>query len=89
MRNTEPEKGEASDSFKRACVNWGIGRELYTSPFIFIPAKYANIQGNKCSDKFAVEKIAIKDKKIVGLAIINTSLKREKQSEKRCFVWQA
>lgn len=35
--NTEKEKGEASDSFKRAGFNWGIGRELYTSPFIFIP----------------------------------------------------
>lgn len=34
--NTEKEKGEASDSFKRACVNWGIGRELYTAPFIKI-----------------------------------------------------
>lgn len=34
--NTEKEKGQASDSFKRACVNWGIGRELYTSPFIWI-----------------------------------------------------
>ena len=34
--NTEAEKGHASDSFKRACVNWGIGRELYTSPFIWI-----------------------------------------------------
>lgn len=34
--NTEPEKGEASDSFKRACVNWGIGRELYTAPFIYL-----------------------------------------------------
>ena len=33
---TEKEKGEASDSFKRACVNWGIGRELYTAPLIFI-----------------------------------------------------
>ena len=33
---TEKEKGLASDSFKRACVNWGIGRELYTAPFIFI-----------------------------------------------------
>lgn len=31
---TSGEKGEASDSFKRACVNWGIGRELYTAPFI-------------------------------------------------------
>lgn len=30
--NTEKEKGESSDSFKRACVNWGIGRELYTAP---------------------------------------------------------
>ena len=34
---TEREKGESSDSFKRACVCWGIGRELYTSPFIWIP----------------------------------------------------
>ena len=32
--NTEKEKGESSDSFKRACVNWGIGRELYTAPVI-------------------------------------------------------
>lgn len=34
--NTEAEKGQASDSFKRACVNWGIGRELYTAPRIAI-----------------------------------------------------
>lgn len=33
---TEAEKGIASDSFKRSCVNWGIGRELYTAPFIWI-----------------------------------------------------
>ena len=42
---TEKEKGEASDSFKRACVNWGIGRELYTAPLIFIRAK-TSPQGN-------------------------------------------
>lgn len=30
--NTEKEKGLASDSFKRACFNWGIGRELYSAP---------------------------------------------------------
>ena len=35
--NTEAEKGQASDSFKRACVNWGIGRELYTAPRISVP----------------------------------------------------
>ncbi len=34
--NTEAVKGESSDSFKRACVNWGIGRELYTAPFIYV-----------------------------------------------------
>ena len=33
---TEKEKGLASDSFKRAYFNWGIGRELYTAPFIWI-----------------------------------------------------
>lgn len=32
MSNSEKEKGQASDSFKRACFNWGIGRELYTAP---------------------------------------------------------
>lgn len=44
--NTEKEKGEASDAFKRACVNWGIGRELYTAPFIFIQAETVP-DGNK------------------------------------------
>lgn len=34
--NTEKEKGLASDSFKRACFNWGIGRELYTAPTIWV-----------------------------------------------------
>lgn len=34
--NTEQIKGESSDAFKRACFNWGIGRELYTAPFIWI-----------------------------------------------------
>lgn len=36
---SEAEKGLASDSFKRACFNWGIGRELYTAPFILILPK--------------------------------------------------
>ena len=34
--NTEAEKGQASDSLKRACVNWGIGRELYTAPRVSV-----------------------------------------------------
>ena len=34
--NTEKEKGQASDAFKRACFNLGIGRELYEYPFISV-----------------------------------------------------
>lgn len=41
---SEPIKGAASDSFKRACFNIGIGRELYTAPFIWVPADKVNIQ---------------------------------------------
>lgn len=37
--NTEAQKGLASDSFKRACFNWGIGRELYDYPQIFVELK--------------------------------------------------
>lgn len=40
--NEDAQKGLASDSFKRACVNWGIGRELYTSPFIYIAGNNEN-----------------------------------------------
>lgn len=80
--NTEAQKGEASDSFKRACFNWGIGRELYTSPFIWIPADKCNIKSGKCYDRFLVEKIIIKDKQITALAIKNDTLR------KRAFVWQ-
>ena len=81
--NTEAQKGEASDSFKRACFNWGIGRELYTSPFVWIKAENCNIirkkdsKGNdtySCYDKFSVEKIRIENKRITGLAIKNDTL---------------
>ena len=74
---SDAEKGEASDSFKRACVNWGIGRELYTAPFIWVNAVYTNIEKNNqgkwvCKDSFAVEDLVIKDKKIIGLSIKST-----------------
>lgn len=58
---TEKEKGLASDSFKRACFNWGIGRELYTAPFIWIGADKCKInpknQGFTCNDRFEVSDI--------------------------------
>lgn len=79
---TEKEKGQASDSFKRACFNWGIGRELYTAPFIWIPSDKCEIKesgktdqrGNKtmtCFDRFRVEQILYENKKIVALSIKN------------------
>lgn len=80
--NTEAQKGEASDSFKRACFNWGIGRELYTAPFIWISADKCNIRDKKCYDKFIVEKIKIENKQIVALAIWNVT------KNARAFVWQ-
>lgn len=46
---SEAEKGLASDSFKRACVNWGIGRELYSSPnIITFPRKDMVPKGKDC-----------------------------------------
>lgn len=47
---TEKEKGEASDSFKRAGFNWGIGRELYTAPFIYLPCATVPKQNGKGYD---------------------------------------
>lgn len=69
---TEKEKGLASDSFKRACVNWGIGRELYTSPFIWISdKKYLKNYNNKISvtDKFKVLDIEVEEGVITKLTI--------------------
>lgn len=82
-------KGEASDAFKRAGFRWGIGRALYTSPFIWVPADKANIKATgpksfKCYDKFRVEKIAYdENNRISGLAIWNDT------TGKRAFVWTA
>jgi hypothetical protein len=85
--NTEKEKGLASDSFKRACFNWGIGRELYTAPFIWInPDGCTALKQDrdkwKCYDKFEVQKIIIENKKIVALAIRNS------KTRKNVYQWQ-
>ena len=83
--NTEKEKGLASDSFKRACFNWGIGRELYTAPFIWIQAKDCKIveyKGKKaCFDRFTVKGIGYTDGVISGVEIKNQA------TGKICFKW--
>jgi len=70
---TEKEKGQASDSFKRACFNFGLGRELYTAPFIWIPSaktEIINKNGKPATyDRFVVEEIDYAGDKISRLVI--------------------
>lgn len=91
----EQEKSQASDSFKRACFNVGIGRELYSAPFIWIPKEMLNIQkreenrgGKKeeklyCNDRFSVSEIAYDDNRAIAyLVIVN-------DKGKEVFRWAA
>lgn len=57
---TEKEKGQASDSFKRACFNWGIGRELYTAPFIWVGAENVNLEDGKDGKKTTKDSFMVK-----------------------------
>ena len=77
--NTEKEKGQASDSFKRAGFNVGIGRELYTAPFIYVVLSegeyYENNNTIKCSPstKFSVSHIAYNDRReITELKVVDS-----------------
>lgn len=74
--NMEAEKGRASDAFKRAGFMLGIGRELYTAPFIWVSSVKCNIKQGKngrmqCYDSFRCEKVRIKSGQITGLSIYN------------------
>ena len=73
--NNEKEKGQASDSFKRAGFNWGIGRELYTAPFIWIKLRddefFLDKNGKlKTYSKFKVTEIEYDEKKNITLLVI-------------------
>ena len=74
--NTEKEKGQASDAFKRACFNWGIGRELYTCPFVWITLadnEWKVGAGGKKQPRthFAGKDIQYKDGKVSNLVIVD------------------
>lgn len=71
--NTEAIKGEASDSFKRAGFAWGIGRELYTSPFVWITKDQSN---DPKKSRYEVKEIDYKDNEISKLVIINEKTKQ-------------
>lgn len=89
MGYAEKEKSQASDSFKRACFNWGIGRELYTAPFIWIPANMVQIKKKEkedryyCNERFTVASIAYGEaREIVSLEVDN-------HSGKAVFTWKS
>lgn len=77
--NTEKEKGQASDSFKRACFNLGIGRELYSAPRIWITLNdkeyYTNAAGKAAMSPycgFSVKSIEYDERRNVsGLVIVD------------------
>lgn len=76
--NMEAQKGEFSDAFKRAGFKWGIGRELYTAPRIWVGSDKCRIvdgrNGKKqCYDLFSVTDMSVEDGRIVGLTIANMS----------------
>ena len=85
---TEKEKGEASDAFKRACATrWGIGKELYTAPLIWIKEEQikkwsTSGSGKKApKDRFRVKHIKTINGKIEELIIFNDTTRED------CFVY--
>lgn len=75
--NTEADKGEASDCFKRAGFKWGIGVELYSAPFIFVKIETCKIADKwKIKDKyisFSVKEISYEENKIKNLVIVDNN----------------
>ena len=68
---TEKEKGQASDAFKRACFNFGIGRELYTAPFIWVNITKDDLNAqNKIKTSFKVKSIGYNDKREINSLVI-------------------
>lgn len=70
----EQVKAELSDAFKRACFNWGIGRELYYSPKIWINQDNEN---QPKTSHYSVKNIEYdENKRITRLTIINDKTKK-------------
>ena len=86
--NTEATKGEASDSFKRSGTNWGIGRELYTAPFIYIQLEaaewYVDQQSGKPKTKpgfvLSVKEITYNDNREIKTLVLVDKSGRERFS---------
>lgn len=80
--NTEAQKGLASDSFKRACFNWGIGRELYTAPDTYVWGDGVKLKDNKCYDRFKATELTVENGTITHIVVVNSSM-----NGKEVFRW--
>jgi len=68
----------AEQKVKRAGFKWGIGRELYTAPRIWVGAELCNVKQGRngkpqCYDDFRVTEMAVEDGQIVKLTVANMS----------------
>lgn len=83
---SEKQKGEASDAFKRACFNIGIGRELYTRLHYFatVPTQNVSTDPKKPKyelinkyEKFSVSEIFVNEEteKIEKIKIVDSKKK--------------
>ena len=76
--NTEAEKGRASDAFKRAGFKHGIGRELYSAPFVWVSAadcrKLKQDQKGRwvCNDNFMVDAIEYDEQERIAALVITS-----------------
>jgi hypothetical protein len=86
--NTEATKGESSDSFKRSGTNWGVGRELYTAPFMYIQLEaeewYTDQQSGKPKTKpgfvLSVKEITYNDNREIKTLVLVDKSGRERFS---------
>lgn len=69
--NVDAEKGQASDAFKRAVVNWGIGRELYNTPRIKIDCPENYYYNDRMTMTFSVKTIEFENKECKKLVIVD------------------
>lgn len=80
-------KSDSSDAFKRACFNIGIGRELYTAPFIWLKREMYTAEKKEkwyIKDKFTVKDISYNEQReIIGLNIVNQDGKSVFKYKKR------
>ena len=69
--NFEAEKSEASDAFKRACFNWGLGRELYDTPKLKIKCPDNYYYNDKMNMTFTVKSIEWNGNELADLVIVD------------------